>query len=102
MEENNNLKNLSDQLNGVTPVNFQIITKIIQDPDPVKFSNKCTELIKGLNPETIHQYNLTTLPMPTPQGVALIFACVIQYWATDEEFKAWIEELRRNNLFIKP
>lgn len=101
--KNTDLKNLAEQLNGVKPVNYQIITVHIQDPDIIKFSNQCTELIKRLNPETIHQYNLSTIPVPVPGGgIALSNICICQYWATDEEVSAYKEELKRKNLFIKP
>lgn len=101
--EKDNLKNLSDQLNGVKPVNYQIITVNIQDPDIIKFSHQCTELIKRLNPETIHQYNLSTVPVPVAGGgIALSNICICQYWGTDEEVKEYKEELKRKNLFIKP
>lgn len=92
----------ADDLNGIGETTLKLITKTIQEPNPVKFSLLCEEHFKAINPESLLNYSITLLSVPTNKGNALIYCATFQYWASEAEFKTWIEELNRSNLLIKP
>lgn len=98
--ENNKIN--VDDLNGVSDTTYKVITKLIQEYDPIKFSSLCEQELKTLNPEAMINYSVSSIPMPTNRGVALVFTCSIQYWGSEEDYKQWIQEIKRNNLLIKP
>lgn len=91
-----------DDLNGVDDATLKLITKTVQEPNPVKFSLLCEGVFKSINPEALVNYSITVLMMPTSRGNALIYVATFQYWASEWEFNQWIEELSRANLLIKP
>jgi len=102
-QEKNNTKKINvDDLNGVQASNYKLITKTIQEPNPVKFSQACEDLFKSINPEALVSYSVLNLIMPTNMGNALIYIANFQYWASEDDFKTYIEELKRGNLLIKP
>lgn len=105
-EKNNHeaARKLAESLNGneVEAVNFKLITVTIQDVNPVTFSEKCEFYLKIINPEVMTYYGVQNTVMKTNRGEALVFIACIQYWGTEAEHFAWTDELRRNNLFIKP
>ena len=91
-----------DDLNGMSPANFKIITLTIQDVNPINFSEQCEARLKLINPEALVCYNTNSQTINTPRGQALVFIAIIQFWGTEEEHKQWLDEIKRNNLFIKP
>lgn len=91
-----------DDLNGVKDVTMKVITKTIQEPDPVKFSALCQALFLEIHEEVFICYSTTVIPMPTNRGIALVYIANLQYWATEEDHAKWLEDLKRSNLFIKP
>lgn len=96
-------KNINtDDLNGITTPLLKVITKTIQEPDPVKFSALCEALFGTINNETFIAYSVSTIPLPTQRGTALVYIGNLQYWGTEQDYKEWLDELKRNNLFIKP
>lgn len=93
--------NVND-LNGLEESKMKLITKIVQEANPAKFSNMCQELLQKIHPEVLLTYSNTVVTQQTPMGTALIFTAVVQYWGSEEEFTEYVNELRRNNLLIKP
>lgn len=93
--------NVND-LNGLEAPAMKLITKIVQEANSVKFSALCEELIKTIHPEIMLSYQTSAMPTPTPSGMALVFVAIVQYWATEEEFKTHLDELKRASLIIKP
>lgn len=91
-----------DDLNGVKDVTMKVITKTVQEPDPVKFSALCQDLFAQIHEEVFICYAVTVIPMPTNRGLVLIHVANLQYWATEEDHAKWLEELKRSNLLIKP
>jgi len=91
-----------DDLNGVTEIPMKVITKTLQAYDPIKFSLECEEAFKGINQEAMIAYQVNTSLLQTPQGTALVFIAVWQYWANETEHKTWMEAFKRSNLLIKP
>lgn len=100
MEENKNIN--VDDLNGIGEAVMKVITKTIQEPDPIRFSLLCEEQFKTINPEALITYSIANLQLQTNRGVALIYVANFQYWAMEKEHKQWIDDLKRSNLFIKP
>lgn len=106
METNNNheaAKQLAQSFNGSENAeDFKLITLTIQDVNPVFFSLQCENALKTINPEVITFYGVNNLMMRTNVGEALVFIATVQYWGDEAEHKEWIEQIRRNNLLIKP
>lgn len=101
-DKDENLKILSKELNGQADITMKVITKTLQAYDPIKFSEQCQEVFNTFNQEAMICYQVNTSLMQTPQGTALVFIAVWQYWGREEEFKAYEAELKRSNLIIKP
>lgn len=101
-QQHQNAKELAQSLNGAIEVDFKLITLTIQDMNPVSFSAQCEKVLKTISPEVITFYGVNNLMMRTNVGEALVFIATVQYWGDEAEHKEWIEQIKRNNLLIKP
>lgn len=88
-------------LNGMKDIILKVITKTIQEPDPVKFSALCQDLFTQIHEEMFISYSTTVIPMQSTRGVALVYIANLQYWATEEDHAKWLEDLKRSNLIMK-
>lgn len=90
-----------DDLNGVTNPIMKVITRTIQEPDPIRFSDLCQNLFNEIHEDLFISYGTSVIPVPTNRGVVLMYVANLQHWATEEDYKKWIEDLKRSNLLIK-
>ena len=96
--------NVND-LNGLEQRNLKIITRVIQEPNPLKFCEACQNLLNEFigREETIINYNVNTQLLSDQRGApVIIFIAILQYYASENEFTEYESEIKRANLLIKP
>lgn len=96
--------NVND-LNGIEQKNLKIITRVIQEANPLKFCEACEILLNEMigKEEVIINYNVNTQLLSDQRGApVIIFIAIMQYYATETEYKEYESEIKRANLLIKP
>jgi len=74
------------------PMQLRLVTEIVQEVDHVKFTEQCERILQE-NPETIQDYNIAPSIVKTNFGEAILLMAMIQYWTTEEGYKAWKQRL---------
>jgi hypothetical protein len=100
--ENPSLKNILDELNGLTPSDQKLTTIVIQDLDIIEFNRQVEILIKKTPEETIFSYHCQTVTMPSQQGILMVFVAVLQIWETEENYDKWLQKIKNKSSIIKP
>lgn len=96
-------KEVAQSLNGVAEAQeWKLITKTIQDVNPVSFSLQCEQTMKQINPETLVFYGVHNVLMNVRNQQALVFIATVQHWGDEKEHAEWIAEIKRASLLIKP
>lgn len=96
--------NVND-LNGTENTQLKVLTRLIQEPNPLKFNEACQNMLNEFNgkEEAIISYNISTQMISDQRGAPLIlFIAILQYYASEQEFKEYETEIKRANLLIKP
>lgn len=103
MMEANTKDHVASDLNSFTDLKMKLITEIVQEIDPVKFSQSCEDLCSSVNPDTLHSYVTHSTIALLPGGQqTIVFIAIMQYWGMQDQYNEWIEKLRVKNLIIKP
>ena len=94
--------NVND-LNGTETGHLSVITRVIQEADPIKFSELCNNLLNEFigREEAIINYAIQTNIINTNTGAVLVLTAVLQQYATKQEKEEYIQEIKRANLLIK-
>ena len=95
--------NVND-LNGIESTPLKVITRVIQEADPLKFSDLCSNMLSDFigREESIVNYSIHSHIIQSVNGAVLVFTAILQHLATEQEEKEYKEEIKRANLFIKP
>ena len=95
-----NKQNKFQDLNGLQSMKMKVITEIIQEIDPVKFSQACEDLISSVNPDTLISYNTQSGIVRVQLGEVIMFTAILQYWGTMDLYEEWLSKIKSKNSLI--